>query len=101
MASASATSRVVQVQIPNEVASILDDISNKTHVPKAVILRMGVERIVADIQAGKVQLGISFGGGGGGSVASGPAPAYAPPPPPPPPVQPTFVQVADPAKVTS
>jgi predicted transcriptional regulator len=60
MARPSLTATVMQVQVPRELNDVLDQISAKSHVPKSVIVRMGIEKIVKDIRDGKIKLGISF-----------------------------------------
>jgi predicted DNA-binding protein len=61
MANNTATSKIIQVQVPNQIQEDLDLISSKTHVSKSVIIRMGIENIIRDIKEGKVQMGIKFG----------------------------------------
>lgn len=61
MARASEASTVMQVAVPRDLNHQLDQISAKTHVAKSVIIRMGIQKIIKDIKAGNVKLGISFG----------------------------------------
>lgn len=61
MARASDQSTVMQVAVPRELNHALDQISAKTHVAKSVIIRMGIQKIIKEIKAGNVKLGISFG----------------------------------------
>lgn len=85
MPSPSAGTKVIQVQLEHGKVDRLDNISNRTHVPRATLLRMAIDKFLEDAEAGRFAMGISVSPTGVG-VTSGPQPTFAvvaPPPPPP------------------
>lgn len=61
MARPTVTSVVSQVALPRPLDHELSKISARTHVPKSVIIRKGVEMIVKQIKDGKIKMGFDFG----------------------------------------
>ncbi len=84
MPNPTSGTKIIQVQVPNELAEKLEEISNRTHVPRTAIIKMGVELVVAQIMSGQIPLGIAFS-----------PPSYAQPGQPAQ-AQPAFQVVADP-----
>ncbi len=60
MPSPTANSKIIQIQVPNALVDTLDQISSRTHVPRAHLIRMGIEKVVDMINKGEIGIGISY-----------------------------------------